>query len=322
MTDNIKTKPSQYDDKIFDSSFATMVEEFPTLLIPVINEVFGTNYSKNDSIILSRDRHHKKKGYIETDVLVEICGMRYHIECQSYEDGTMRIRMLEYDLAIAIENTKHNKDYEEVTFPKSCVLQLRSKENAPDKLKVKLNFQDGSSAEYSVPVVNVNDYSYKEMFDKKLLMLIPFYIMRYEDVIKDNDEKELSKLYEDTVEILEKLRTHEKTETAYTLIVIVEMFEKICYYISRGNNVCDERMDEIMSDNPLNLESIKIGHQIKAEAKQESILELLEDYGEVSDELKSIISNQKDFQMLKNWMKLAAKANSIEEFETEIGLVK
>lgn len=56
-----------------------------------------------------------------------------------------------------------------------------------------------------------------------------------------------------------------------------------------------------------------------SEGYQDSILELLEDIGEISDELARKIWRQSDFGILKKWLKLAARATSIEEFESQIG---
>ena len=56
----------------------------------------------------------------------------------------------------------------------------------------------------------------------------------------------------------------------------------------------------------------------KIEGKVEDILELLEDMGEVSETLKKRIMEQKDLEQLRIWHKLAARAQSIEEFECPI----
>ena len=56
-----------------------------------------------------------------------------------------------------------------------------------------------------------------------------------------------------------------------------------------------------------------------SEGYQDSILELLEDIGEISDELAKKIWRQSDFGILKKWLKFAARATSIEEFESKIG---
>lgn len=58
--------------------------------------------------------------------------------------------------------------------------------------------------------------------------------------------------------------------------------------------------------------------QGREEAKQEAIMELLEDTGIITNELEERIRNQSDFEILSKWLKLAAKATTIEEFENQI----
>lgn len=56
----------------------------------------------------------------------------------------------------------------------------------------------------------------------------------------------------------------------------------------------------------------------KAEGKAESVLELLEDLGEITEELKKKIMSQRDMEILKKWHKLAARAESLGQFEQAI----
>ena len=60
----------------------------------------------------------------------------------------------------------------------------------------------------------------------------------------------------------------------------------------------------------------------RIEEKAESILELLEDYGEIPERVRKLIMAQTDLGILRNWLKLAAKVESIEDFEEKIGLVR
>lgn len=53
----------------------------------------------------------------------------------------------------------------------------------------------------------------------------------------------------------------------------------------------------------------------KVEGKAESILELLEEVGEISAKLRQTIMEQKDLEILKNWLKKAAQVQTVEEFE-------
>lgn len=57
----------------------------------------------------------------------------------------------------------------------------------------------------------------------------------------------------------------------------------------------------------------------KAEGKAEDILELLSELGPVPEELRQIIMGQKDLEVLKVWLKLAARAGSLEEFRKQTG---
>lgn len=52
----------------------------------------------------------------------------------------------------------------------------------------------------------------------------------------------------------------------------------------------------------------------KAEGKAESIIELLQDLGTVTEELQSKIFGETDISVLARWLKLAAKAENIEQF--------
>lgn len=54
----------------------------------------------------------------------------------------------------------------------------------------------------------------------------------------------------------------------------------------------------------------------------EGTIDLLEDIGELSIELRKLIMEQTDLKVLRNWHKLAARAKSIEEFEKAAGLLE
>ena len=56
----------------------------------------------------------------------------------------------------------------------------------------------------------------------------------------------------------------------------------------------------------------------KAIGKAESILDILQEFGEVPEGLKDCILAQQDITVLKDWQMAAIKASSIEEFEKSI----
>ena len=56
----------------------------------------------------------------------------------------------------------------------------------------------------------------------------------------------------------------------------------------------------------------------KAEGKAEAVLELLGDLGEIPEELKKRIQSETDLQILVKWLKAAARADSISDFENAV----
>lgn len=65
-------------------------------------------------------------------------------------------------------------------------------------------------------------------------------------------------------------------------------------------------------------EDAYVRDQGRAEGKAEDILQLLEDLGKVPDALKVQIQGETDLQVLGRWLKAAARAESIAEFENQM----
>lgn len=176
------------NNTIFDDVFRTMIEKMPYLAVPLINEVFHTSYPQDVPIVQLRNEHQQENGEIITDSCLKIGGKLYHIECQSVDDTTMAIRMIEYDFSIAVENTHKQGRRYRMDFPKSCVLYLRSGNNTPDFLEVEMVLPDENTVLYRIPAIKLEAYTKDSIFEKNLLMLLPFYIMRYEKDIHEMSE--------------------------------------------------------------------------------------------------------------------------------------
>lgn len=87
-----------------------------------------------------------------------------------------------------------------------------------------------------------------------------------------------------------------------------------------------ERLDEIVAEVKESEEWEEVHMSIYSQGieqglvrgRQEDILDLLLDYGPVTDELQQKITNENDTEILRKWHKLASRANSIEEFEAQL----
>ena len=82
----------------------------------------------------------------------------------------------------------------------------------PKKHQVKVRFPNGKSIAYESRIINVQDYSADEIFAKKLLLFLPYYIIRYQkqfEQIEKSKEKTAAFMKE-----IESLRARLEKETA------------------------------------------------------------------------------------------------------------
>ena len=109
----------------YDDVFRTLLTDCTALIIPVVNELFHTSYTGKETIHLLQNEHFIKlpDGNEQeriTDSSFEILGRerkRYHVECQSTEDGSMIVRMFEYDTQLALENREFTSNIFDRTIP-------------------------------------------------------------------------------------------------------------------------------------------------------------------------------------------------------------
>ena len=259
------------NNTIFDDVFRTMIEKMPYLAVPLINEVFHTSYPENVPIVQLRNEHQQENGEIITDSCLKIAGKLYHIECQSVDDTTMAIRMIEYDFSIAIENAQKQGRKYRMDFPKSCVLYLRSGKNTPDFLETNVIFPDGRKQMYRVPTVKMADYTAESIFEKNLLMLLPFYIMRYEK--RGHEMSEDPQLFQELLNEYEVIRSKlevEITEAGRSELFsdLIGLITRISDYIFRNEEKVRKGIGEIMGGHVLELESEKRA-RLMAEAKEQ-----------------------------------------------------
>lgn len=146
----------------YDDVFRTLLTDCTALIIPVVNELFHTSYTGKETIHLLQNEHFIKlpDGSEQeriTDSSFEIQNdlrKRYHIECQSTEDGSIIVRMFEYNTQIALENRELSSDTLTVNFSNSAIVSLRHTKNMPKVMTIRVN-TPGGAVSYIVPVLKV-----------------------------------------------------------------------------------------------------------------------------------------------------------------------
>ena len=167
------------------------------------------------------EQGHRKIQSIHSDLLVQV-GSRdiYHIECQMKEGGNIALRMLEYDMNIALvhgcgrtDSGNHSKY--KLKFPQSVILYLNNTKNTPDAESCSVEGPDGREHIYSVPVMKVQEYTPQMIADRQLNLLFPFLPIRF----KNRFDTILDK--KNNVEIKEKMEALKKDLTALIMDCIM-----------------------------------------------------------------------------------------------------
>ena len=271
--EDVKITSTPYDDV-----FRTLLNDCSPLIIPVINEIFGEHYSGQEKIIFSPNEHflNRQGGNEEervTDSSFKIEGKetkKYHLECQSSTDNSMVVRFFEYDTQIALDEGQIRGNILTVTLPHSAVLFLRHHTSTPDTLKIRM-VTPGGTIEYDIYVMKSQQYTLKDIFQKNLLLLIPFYIFSHETRFKEyeKDETKLRMLQNEYEQIKNKLEelTSQGIISEYTRCTIIDMSNKVLEHIAAKYNSVKEGVKAVMGGKVLEYEA----KTIKKEGIREGI---------------------------------------------------
>ena len=223
---DVKISNTPYDDV-----FRTLLNDCSSLIIPVINEIFGENYSGKEKIIFSSNEHflNKQGGNEEeriTDTSFVILGKetkKYHLECQSNSDHRMLVRFFEYD----------------------------------------------------TQVMKVRQYTIKEIFEKKLLFLIPFYIFSHEGRFREyeQDETKLRSLKKEYENIKNRLETllEQGIINEYTRCTIIDMSNKVLEHIAQKYDSVRKGVKAVMGGRVLEYEAKTIKNEGIKEGMEKGI---------------------------------------------------
>lgn len=163
--------------------------------------------------------------------------------------------------------------------------RLRGK-NGPDFIELELVMPEGQSMNYRVPVVRVERYTSDVIFQKKLLFLLPFYIIRYEKSMKEIDEDDamfqaLMEEYRVIGEKLEKELLDEGKETEYR--DLIGLIDRIADYIFRESSRAKKGIGEIMGGQVLELESEKTIRRVQTAVADRMLEAGKYGFGEISE---------------------------------------
>ena len=196
----------------------------------------------------------------------------------------------------------HKSGIFEIEFPQSCVLYIRNHRECslPDYHEAIVKFADGQQIVCRVPILWAQNYTVDSIFEKRLLILLPYHILRYESFLKNSgsNTKKLEQLLTDYQKISDALEqcTDDQKSTLY--IDMIALIEEIAdYIIPKDNKNVRERLGDIMGGKILQLESERLREEERIDAIRNMIKydvskeKILQDYSEeeYNEAIKSML---------------------------------
>lgn len=171
-----------------------------------------------------------------------------------------------------------------MTFPNTAVLYLRNYKKTPDKMKYVI-VTPGGTVKYDIPLMKVQNYTLDDIFEKRLLLLIPFYIFSHEKNFPEynSNEQKLAKLKSEYRYILERLDELEQQGVigAFDKRTIIELSSDVVKEIAQKYENVQKGVGDIMGGALIETEARTILNRGKDEGrnenKKETALRMLRD---------------------------------------------
>ena len=262
----------------YDDAQRTLSVDCPSLLIPLVNEAFQTDYPLDADVKLYNNEFFITTGNDQkriTDSNFSISGEttnRYHFECQSTEDGSLTLRLFEYGAQIALTMADYSKEESTFIFPHAAVLYLRTENTTPSAIKMRI-VTPGGDVSYEIPVVKVQDYGLEKIFEKRLLFLLPYYFLRYQLELLERDANARLALRNTYRDIFQRLSLLEQGGeiTEFTRQSIKAMIDKVAMFRASKYAGVKKEVEKIMGGQILNYEAKDIRNKALREGIAEGI---------------------------------------------------
>lgn len=253
----------------------------------MINDTFGKNYAMDTKVdILPSEGYLTESETIDgskdieeqiSDFVIKIEKEVYLLECQSYDDGSMAIRIAEYAFIVARQFAVWDIGHATIPMPRFAIIYVKRTEKTPKTTRITFIFPDGQEVNYESVNVILEEFTKEYIVEKRLFPYIPFYIARYEKEMIS--ERNIENAAEDLEYFRnEMVRLHKKGElTDDEIVDLMGFVNTIIIHITNGNK-SEERLVNIMGGTVIETESEKLIRQGMQQGIQ-MIIEMGQDVG-------------------------------------------
>ncbi|TGY86758.1 hypothetical protein E5329_27980 [Petralouisia muris] len=272
----------------YDNVFKTMKSKHKRLFISVINDIFGKDYPMDAKVdvlpsegYLTESEGADGNREIEeqiSDFLMKIGSEIYLLECQSYDDGSMAIRIAEYAFIVARQFAIWDIGHAVIPMPRFSVIYVKKTDKTPKSTTITFTFPDGQRVDYKSENVILAEFTKEYIVEKRLFPYIPFYVARYEKEIAYGDR------IEEAVRDLkyfrnEMLRLHKDGELSDDEIIDLMGFVNIIITHITNGNENEERLVNIMGGTVIETESEKLIQRGVKQGMQQGKVQIIIELG-------------------------------------------
>jgi hypothetical protein len=166
---------------LFDHVFKCLLGISDPALISLVNGLFDTHYPPSASVSrpstesVSQDLRRSL-----ADVIITVNGISYLVEVQLRNDATMGLRIFLYIMNEGRRQGAGNRDHViRIKLPRTRVIYWEPTAGTPDQERIIFELPDGREFHYEARSVKFPRYTVKELEEKGLTALLPFYVIRF-----------------------------------------------------------------------------------------------------------------------------------------------
>lgn len=145
--------------------------------VNLINGLYGTDYPPDSKVTYNwtENTNDELKRTLSDTIITINDQYSYNIEFQMTKDGDILFRILDYGYRHAL-NSKRSLNT--IQFPEPLVVYLYNHDKLPDQYTLTIQFGTQGSFQYTVPVFQYLEKPLQELDDRKLIVLLPFQLLK------------------------------------------------------------------------------------------------------------------------------------------------
>ncbi len=111
------------------------------------------------------------------------------MECQSYDDGSMAIRIAEYAFIVARQFASWDIGHATIPMPRFSIIYVKKTDQTPKTTTITFSFPDGQTIDYKSDNVILEEFTKEKIVEKVCTLIFRFTNPRH--IITDHSRRDL-----------------------------------------------------------------------------------------------------------------------------------